>query len=375
MTQSQIQTIQTDVPIRDKILYAQSWEDPRTLIRALKINDEDDVLTIASGGDNSFALLLENPHTLTAIDRNEAQIALVELKMRAIEKLDYDDFIGFLGVRECNRKKYLYRQLRSSLTERTSTYWDTHQDSILRGIIHCGKFEMYFKYFRRFVLPLMHSQKEVEQLLNIESIEKQQDFYQSTWDNKRWRAFFKIFFGGFFLSKLGRDSSFFQHVAIENIGAELLKRTRRGLAEIPVQDNFFVEFILTGMYHELDKVHPYLKQENFETLRNRLDRLRLIKGNLGDFLNEFAPGTFSKFYLSDIFEYMSEEEQRTTLLKLIRASTKGARIAYYTLFVQRDIPEIFRDQIQSCLKDSQTLFADDRTFFYGGFAVKEIYPT
>jgi len=40
------------------IRYSQSWEDPGCLERALDIQPDDRVLSIAAAGDNSFALLL-----------------------------------------------------------------------------------------------------------------------------------------------------------------------------------------------------------------------------------------------------------------------------------------------------------------------------
>ncbi|MFV2082520.1 MAG: DUF3419 family protein, partial [bacterium] len=60
-----------------KIRYAQCWEDPGVLCEALQVTEGDDVVSIASGGDNTFALLLQNPRSITAVDRNAAQIHLV----------------------------------------------------------------------------------------------------------------------------------------------------------------------------------------------------------------------------------------------------------------------------------------------------------
>ena len=44
-----------------KISYSQCWEDPDVLIEGLNISEKDTVLSIASGGDNTFAMLLKNP--------------------------------------------------------------------------------------------------------------------------------------------------------------------------------------------------------------------------------------------------------------------------------------------------------------------------
>ena len=73
------------------IHYSQCWEDPTTLIKALRISPEDNVISIASGGDNTLALLLENPKSITAIDSNPAQIYLCELKIKAIHEKVYGE--------------------------------------------------------------------------------------------------------------------------------------------------------------------------------------------------------------------------------------------------------------------------------------------
>ena len=127
-----------------KILYSQCWEDILILTRGLEIKSDDVILSIASGGDNSLALLLENPKSVIAIDQNPVQIYLVELKKAAIKYLDYENFIRFLGVRHDNNRWRTYLKLRSFLTDSAAHYWDNNRKNINRGIVHIGKFEKYF---------------------------------------------------------------------------------------------------------------------------------------------------------------------------------------------------------------------------------------
>ncbi|HLF20279.1 MAG TPA: DUF3419 family protein, partial [Bacteroidota bacterium] len=162
---------------RNDIRYAQCWEDPATLRQALAVNSKDNVLSIASGGDNTFALLLDNPGSIVAIDSNPSQIFLVELKMRALQVLDYEDFLGFLGVKACPTRVRLYSFVRSNLSATAREYWDANMQIMQKGIVHCGKFERYFEVFRRAVLPLIHDKREILQLLNGSSVQSQNRFY------------------------------------------------------------------------------------------------------------------------------------------------------------------------------------------------------
>jgi S-adenosylmethionine-diacylglycerol 3-amino-3-carboxypropyl transferase len=354
------------------IHYAQCWEDPRTLMQALDVTSEDDVVSIASGGDNTLALLLANPRSLTAVDNNPAQLYLLELKMRAIEEFDYNDFVCFIGARTCEDRKDLYHQIRRSLSERAQGYWDKHIHLIDKGILHCGKFERYFKYFRRIVMPLIHQRKTILEFLKISSHEKQKSFYDRIWDNRRWRMLFHIFFGKFLLGHLGRDPSFFRHVATENIAEDLFRRTRYGFTEIPIQENFFVEYILTGNYSNLDRAHPYMNSSNFTILKERVNRLQLFEGSIDDYLKSLPPDSISKFNLSDIFEYISFNEVESTLREILRTGRNDARLAFWTLFVPKAVPSALARKITTWSFAAKNLYLGNRTFFYGNFCLWKV---
>jgi S-adenosylmethionine-diacylglycerol 3-amino-3-carboxypropyl transferase len=350
-----------------RIHYAQCWEDPRTLSGALEVTPQDDVVSIASGGDNCFALLLNNPHSLTAVDMNPAQIHLVELKMRAIQMLDYDDFIGFTGARPCRDRIRLYSYLRLRLSQKAREYWDGQTENLLKGIIHCGKFEQYFSIFRRMVLPLIHNKKTAQQLFSALSFEEQRNFYGKVWNNRRWRWLFHLFFGKLLLGHLGRCPSYFRYVIVENVADEIIKRTSKGLTEVPIKDNFFIEYILTGRYQNLEMAHPYLRKSNFRFLQEHVGEIRLFCGSLDEYLGGLEEASISKFNLSDIFEYMSEAAQEKTIQEILRVSRDDAKLVFWTLLVQRDLPLSLTDQIDSDRVVSDKLFSTDRTFFYGSF--------
>ena len=355
-----------------KIRYAQCWEDPRTVNDALAVTSEDDIISIASGGDNTFALLLNNPRSLTAIESNPSQIFLVELKMRAIQKLDYADFIGFVGARPCDRRSQLFLYLRPYLSDQVRAYWDRHPGSVLNGIIHSGKFEKYFSTFRKYVLPLIHDRKTVESLLTFRSPDEQRSFYDEVWDNKRWQGLFRVFFGEFLLGRLGRDPSFFRYVNVRNVADELVKRTRHGLTEVPIQQNFFVEYIFTGQYRDLETAHPYLRESHFQYLKENVARINLVHASLDQYLSKLPVRSISKFNLSDIFEYVSDESFALTLQEILRVCRDGGRIAFWTLFVPRSPSVVFSDRVAMCASLSRNLFRSARTFFYGSFAVWKV---
>jgi S-adenosylmethionine-diacylglycerol 3-amino-3-carboxypropyl transferase len=354
------------------IHYAQCWEDTQPLLRALEVGPGDDVLSIASGGDNSFALLLGDPRSLAAVDRDPPQIFLVELKLKAIERLGYEEFVGFIGARASHERMRLYGLLRPYLRQETRQYWDRQARAIRDGIIHCGKFERYFKIFRRLVLPLIHSRPVVRRLLVSSSLDEQKMFFDRVWNNARWQALFRVFFGRFLLGHLGRDPSFFRYVTTKNVAEELLDRTTYGLTEIPVSENFYLEYILMGKYSRLNVAPPYLQEANFEVIKQRLPRLRIVRSDLKTYLASLSQGAFSKFYVSDIFEYMGGDEVESTLAEITRVSRQAARLAFWSLFIPRPVPPPLRSRLRPRIPESAASLNGARTFFYGGFSLWEI---
>ncbi|HKV10262.1 MAG TPA: DUF3419 family protein, partial [Thermoanaerobaculia bacterium] len=83
----------------DLIRYANVWEDAEVLVSALRPAPEKRLLSIASAGDNAFALLASGAHVVAA-DLSPAQIALVDLKRVAIARLGYEALLAFLGLRD-----------------------------------------------------------------------------------------------------------------------------------------------------------------------------------------------------------------------------------------------------------------------------------
>ncbi len=356
----------------DKIRYSQCWEDPDLLYQGLEITPDDDLLSITSGGCNTLALLLKNPKSVTAIDFNPSQNALLELKAAAVQSLDYSDFIAFVGVRPSQLRKQLYQTIRSTLSVPVRDYWDSQRGSIERGVIHIGRFENYLKLFRQHILPWVHRRSIIERLLSLKTLEEQKTFYEEIWNNRRWRFLFTIFFGKLLLGKLGRDPQFFKYVQIENIGEHYLRRAEHALTEIPIYGNFYVEHILTGAYANLKETHPYLLESNFHKLRDNLGKLRIVTGELEKFLESQPEERFSKFNLSDIFEWTSQAHYETMLRALIRVSRNNARLCYWNNLVLREHPASLDNFLSSHRELAQRLHFQDRSFVYRNFVVESV---
>jgi S-adenosylmethionine-diacylglycerol 3-amino-3-carboxypropyl transferase len=80
---------------------------------------------------------------------------------------------------------------------------------------------------------------------------------------------------------------------------------------------------------------------------------------------------FDAFNLSDVFEYMSEENYVRALDLVVRAANPHARVAYWNLFVPRRAHTL-AGSLQPIKALSASLSARDNAFFYSSFEVEEV---
>jgi S-adenosylmethionine-diacylglycerol 3-amino-3-carboxypropyl transferase len=351
------------------IRYAQCWEDADVLLEALHIQPGDVCLSIASAGDNTLSMLARNPSRVVAVDLNPSQLACLELRVAAYRELDHASLLELMGSRPSVRRRQLYQRCRGQLSSAVRSFWDSHTAEIDRGIGGAGKFERYFQTFRDKVLPLVHSRRMVVQLLRGGTPQEREAFYATKWDTWRWQLMFRLFFSRFVMGRMGRDPSFFRYVE-GSVASRILKRARHALTVLDPAENPYLQWILDGSH---GAALPFaLRPENFDTIRENLDRLEWRCCPLESFLDSVEPKSIGAFNLSDIFEYISSENYHGLLQQIVRAGRAGARLAYWNTLADRHRPDFMAHQLRSLDELSHRLHAKDKAFFYCAFFVEEI---
>ena len=353
----------------DFVRYGSVWEDADVLCEALApVAQGGRLLSIASAGDNALALLTLDPAEVVAVDLSGAQLACLALRVTAFRRLDREERLAFLGVTPSATRTTTYAALRGELDLGARSFWDARPAEIAAGPIHAGKFERYFRLFRRWVLPLVHSRATVDALRAPKSIEAQRAFYAERWDTWRWRAMFKAFFSRAVMGRLGRDPEFFAGVE-GPVGARILARTRWALTELPVAENPYFGFIVTGTF-PLAALPRYLRPEHEAAIRERLERLTWIEGAIQD-----ASGRFAGFNLSDIFEYMTPPEHERCYADLLSRAQPGGRLVYWNMLAPRARPAALADRARPLDDLASALHARDRAWFYQKLHVDEAIDT
>ena len=352
-----------------EIKYAQCWEDADVMLQALSIRPNSTCLSIASAGDNTLALLAHDPETVIALDTNPSQLACLELRVAALRELARGEVLELIGSRPSTRRSDLFKRCSSQLSSDARWFWDHHAQEIDRGIGAIGKFENYFRLFRKWVLPMAHSRREVQELLKGGNRNRRLEFFEQCWNGWLWRSVFRLFFSRFVMERLGRDPACFHHVN-GKVADRIKERADFAITELDPADNPYLQWIFLGRH--LTALPFWLRKENFERIRENVNRLEWNRCSLKEYLPTVGKNTFDAFNLSNIFEYMSEDQYHQSLQSLANVSRPRARLVYWNLLVQRSRPAILQDVWRPLEPLQEILLGKDKAFFYNKCVVEEL---
>lgn len=352
-----------------QLRYAQCWEDADLLPRALALQPQQSLLSIASAGDNTLALLAHSPQRVVAVDLSTPQIAALELRVAAYRQLAYPALLELLGVQPSLRRIELYEICRPLLSAAAQGYWDHHAADIVLGIANAGRFERYLRLFSRRILPWIHPSSVRAALLRPRTLTERCRFYTEVWDTWRWRLLFRIFFSRAVLGRLGRDPAFFRYVE-GNVAERLLTRAREAMTVLDPMENPYLQWILLG--HHGPALPAALRPENFQPIRRHLDRLEWHNVALEDYLADAGAAQFDGFNLSNIFEYMGLPAYHALLAQLIRAARPGARLVYWNLLAPRRRPADLAGALIALDSLAVNLHRQDRAFFYSALVIEQV---
>lgn len=348
-----------------RIRYAQVWEDTDVLRAALAPKPGARLVSIASAGDNALALLTADPAEVVALDLSEAQLACLRLRIAAYRHLTYDELLELIGSRPSDRRGELLDKLLDAMPE-DRVFWEDQRPALVAyGLGGIGKFERYFRLFRRWVLPLVQPRERVLGLLQPRNPEARAAYFRR-WNSWRWRLLLRIFFSRTLMGRLGRDPAFFDF-AEGDLTAHLAGRIRHALVTLDPAENPYLHWILTG--HHGRALPLALRPEAFAPIRARLDRLRLHRQPL----EVFAAGNkgIDGWNLSDIFEYMDPAAHVAAYRAILEATAPSGRLVYWNMIAARRVPAALADRVTAHDTEAERLWAGDKAFFYSALRIEE----
>lgn len=351
-----------------KLVFTHNWEDPEADHAALKIKNGDAILAITSGGCNVLGFLLSDPELIYSIDINPAQSWLLELKIAAIKALNFDEFLSFAGLKEHDNRTALYEKIKPYLSKEATEFWNGQHKIIEKGFFMNGKYERFIRLAGKF-LNLLQGRKRVRGLFKEKTAKDQESYFDNVWDTKRFHYLFKILFNKRMLAKRGLVADYFHFDDGSSSFAEsFYNRSKKAFRDIPVKGNYFLSLYLLGKYNDSNEVPAYLKEENFELIRSRVDRIKIITSDAQGWLDSMPPESINCFALSNICELMSEKDTHRLFSAVLQTARKNAKIIFRNLMIPREVPEDLRSMIIKEEGLSKEIQFNDRSFVYGKVA-------
>jgi S-adenosylmethionine-diacylglycerol 3-amino-3-carboxypropyl transferase len=270
------------------------------------------------------------------VDANPRQNALLELKIAAIRRLEFEDFFAIFGNGYHPRFAQLYRDsLRCELSDFAREWWDKHHDwftSPLGSFYYHGLSGLVARGFRAYFKLRPQLAADVQDLFAAPDLATQRSLYDQRIAPALWTPTMKWVLGRqLTLSLLGvphPQRRLVQAQHADGVAGFVREAIEYVFRELPVADNYFWRVYVDGRYTR-ECCPEYLKPDNFLALKGGLvDRIKTHTCTVTEFLHD-TKKPITRFVLLDHMDWMSSYhpaalvEEWNAILGRARA---GARI-------------------------------------------------
>ncbi len=296
----------------NRLVYNTCWEDPRLDRQLLELGPDSRVAVITSAGDNALDYLLDAPAHIDCVDVNFRQNALLELKRALFRHGSFEELFTFFGDGGGPGCAAVYARVRHTLPAYAADFWDKNigyfRAAGLLGSFYyhgtSGAVAWAFSRLLHLVKPGLR--QNMLRLLDAGSPQEQHALFARIepvfWDRlSRWLV--------------GRSATM-ALLGVPRPQIALIKerhpgglegfvrdKVRRVFTEVPAKDNYFWRVYCTGRYTR-QCCPQYLKEAHFESIQERLARLRTHTGTLSGFLRGVS-GTYTHFVLLDHQDWLA----------------------------------------------------------------------
>lgn len=369
----------------NRLIQLQTWADSHIDLQALDIKPAANIVTITAGACHALAYLSSKPAAIHCVDENFAQLALLEIKAKALIHLpDYDAVLKFLAqAQQTDNLKRYQRHLRANLSDQASRYWQ-QRDLFARPRYYAfsqnlqehGYYNTSLRSLRFLLIRLgarferLHQAKDLAQQNYI--------FEQDILPALQNKAFLFLMRRRFVLRQLGFNQHQINRLKNANrdeLSLILIQRFRHLLCDFSIADNHFAQQVIGSPYQiQQQKSLPlYLQKEVFPQLRQYAHRIHPHHQRLIDFLQEQSAGSIDAFVLQDHLDYLDQKEIKDLWQQINRCAAPSAKVLIRSLGTQLPLPQIvFQSENASWQTNSlrnQELQSKDRCALYGSLFV------
>jgi S-adenosylmethionine-diacylglycerol 3-amino-3-carboxypropyl transferase len=341
------------------LVYNTCWEDPRCDRELLNLSTDSRIVMLTSAGCNALDYLLDNPYEIHCVDMNPRQNALLDLKLALLQQPDFSLLFDFFGHGRSREAKARFdSDIRPLLTQpSTIQFWERHVHRYFSGRDMRNRFYWHGSsgavawMFQQWLRFNPGTSRLIQQILSAPDLATQARIYS---------AIEPRILGGFMRWALR------QHLLQSMLGVPVSQQKlaalhfsngmvgyiqsclRRVFVETPIADNYFWQLYLRGHYTE-QCCPNYLKQEHFDTLQQRVDRVHTYTTTVSQFLKDH-PGKYTHFILLDHQDWMAAHDRAALDEEwqlILRNSAPGAKYLLRSAAPDRDfLPTWLKDYIE-----------------------------
>lgn len=369
-------------------VYSQIWEDPRVDAEAMDLGPTSKVLTISSGGCNVLNYLVHRPEKIVAIDLNTCHMSLARLKLCAVQKVaDHAAFYNLFGFGKHAENVGVYdRCIAPSLDAQSRKFWEQRHytagffgrriNYFQSGFYDQSKLGLFLR-FSHAVGRLVGS--DPSRLLAATTLDQQKQFFDDV---------IEPYFRNAFIRWIARQPATVFSLGIppaqhqimhEEAGGELINTYRARLYKLacafPMSDNYFAWQAFGRTYDHANRqgIPPYLKAENFQTIRKMAPRVETHITTLANCLRERPAGSLNRFVLLDSQDWMPPQVIEELWREIARVGEPGSRIIFRTAGelspIESALPAELHRRFIYDRSTSRRLHDQDRSAIYGMFHV------
>ncbi|BCN92483.1 S-adenosylmethionine--diacylglycerol 3-amino-3-carboxypropyl transferase [Thiomicrorhabdus immobilis] len=370
----------------DRLVYPQIWEDPEVDIQALQINNQSRVFTISSGGCNVLNYLTEQPELIEVVDLNEAHIALIKLKLVAIEHLPNSEaFFDFFG--KANLLKNLDRYeayIKPHLDNETLAYWESKERPWSKKRITYFTNGFYKHGLLGHFIGLIHWTGkrlgyDISKIMQARTLEEQQQGFDQhvapIFDTKLLKFLCNR---SMVMYSLGIPPAQFDEMDKQSQDSKLgmhnlLKERARQLAcDFPLDENYFAWQAFNREYDIKHRkaIPRYLKKEAFAVLKSNQSKVKVSHTSMTERLKSLPDNSLNAYLFLDAQDWMDERQLTELWQEVNRTAMPNARVVFRTAGETSPLETKLADEIlnqwQTNQENNQAWTKQDRSGIYGG---------
>lgn len=377
---------------QNNLTYTTAWEDPQLDRVALDLSAEDTVLMITSGGCNVLDYALLSPQKIYAVDINPHQSALLELKIAAIQELDFELFWQLFGRGHLPNFKEIYQQkLHHLLSPFSQKYWTKNGEKFFDGkksFYRQGTSGLVISFLNFTIDRVLKLRSYIDRLWEVDTIIEQKEIYERHL-RKKLKPFLRLLFSNdltLWMNCVPPQQR--QQVELDfgcSIGEVYDRWNEELFTTVLFKENYFARMIFYGEYSP-NCCPEYLKPENFAKLKEGLvNQISVHTCSIETFLSQNNV-QISRYVLLDHLDWLSThdyEKLGSEWQAIINRSTSNARVIFRSMLSKVNYLDRIAVSVEGTKKNlndclvydvglAQELHRQDRTHIYGSFYIAYI---